>query len=145
MVGVNQGAQLRRGVQAVSEIEFTHPFDEFVGELFDQRVGHIQPIRRSAGLATVAHLGQHRAIDGGIHIGVVEHHERGVAAEFHRGAQQLLRRLLHQGLADAGRAREGELAQPAVIDERGGDLARLVGRQHREHTGGQPRLGHQLG
>ena len=145
MVGVNQGAQLRRGVQAVSEIEFTHPFDEFVGELFEQRVGHIQPIRRSAGLATVAHLGQHRAIDGGVDVGVVEHHERGIAAEFHRGAQQLVRRLLHQGLADPGRARESELAQPAVVDERGGDLARLVGRQHREHTGGKPRLGHQLG
>ena len=61
-------------------------------------------------------------VDRGVEVGVVEHEERGVAAELHRGAQDLVRGLLQQHAAHGGRAGERQLAGPAVADQRLHDL-----------------------
>ena len=50
----------------------------------------VEAVGRRARLADVAHLGDHRALDGRVEVGVVEDEERRVAAELHRDAQQLL-------------------------------------------------------
>ena len=77
-----------------------HPLGDAAGELVGDRALHDEPVRRRAGLADVAELREHRAVDRLVEVGVVEHDERGVAAELHRGAQHALRRLLEQPLPD---------------------------------------------
>ena len=96
----------------------------FVGELVRDRAGDVEAVRRRARLAHVAHLRDHRALDGGVDVGVREDDERRVAAELHRRPQQALGGLLDELLPDLGRAGERELAQPRVGDDRLRDLAR---------------------
>ena len=64
-------------------------------------------------------------IDGRVEVGILEHQEGGVAAQLHRHAKDLLRRLFDQLAPDLRRARERQLAQPRVRDQRPG---RLTGR-----------------
>jgi hypothetical protein len=71
-----------------------------------------------ARLADVAHLGDHRALDGLVDVGVLEHDERGVAAELHRQPQEIVGGLLHQRATDLGRPGERQLAEPLVLDQR---------------------------
>ena len=47
-----------------------------------------EAVGRSAGLPHVAHLGEHRAVNSSVEVGVGEHEERRIAAELHRHAQQ---------------------------------------------------------
>ena len=54
-------------------------------------LGDVEAVGGRARLADVAHLGDHRALDGGVDVGVGEDEERRVAAQLHRGAQQALR------------------------------------------------------
>ena len=61
--------------------------------------------------------------DGGVHVGVLEHQERCVAAELHRGPQHLLGGAAQQDPADLRGAGEGQLAQPRVAQQRLGQSA----------------------
>ena len=79
-------------------------------------------------------------VDRGVDVGVLEDQERRVAAELHRGPQQALGGLLDELAADLGRAREGELAQPRVGDDRLGDVAGGLRGDDVEHAGRQPGL-----
>ena len=47
-------------------------------DVFDE-----EPVGGGARLGRVAHLGDHRSLHGGVEVGVGEHDERRVAAEFH--------------------------------------------------------------
>ena len=58
------------------------------------------PVRADAGLAGVAELAQHRALDRLVNVGVVEHDERCVAAQFHRRPLHRSCALLDEQLAD---------------------------------------------
>ena len=100
----------------------------FCGELLGDRLVHVEAVGRGAGLADVAHLGDHRALDGRVEVGVVEDQERRVAAELHRGLQHLVGGLAHQHPAHLGGAGEAELAQAGVLDDRLGDGARARSR-----------------
>ena len=99
-----------------------------------------EPVGGRARLADVAHLGQHRAVDGGGDVGVLEDEEGGVAAELHRHPQQLLGRLLDELPAHGGGTREGQLAQARVADDRLADGTRVRGRHDVEDAVGQARL-----
>ena len=57
---------------------------QLLGELVGHRLGDVEAVGRRARLADVAHLGDHRALDRGVEVGVVEDEERRVAAELHR-------------------------------------------------------------
>ena len=48
---------------------------------------HVDAVGGGAGLAQIAHLGQHRAFDGGVHVGIVEDDDGRVAAQLHRWFQ----------------------------------------------------------
>ena len=50
----------------------------------------VEPVRGGARLAAVAHLRDHRAVDGGVEVGVGEDEERRVAAELHRAVDDLV-------------------------------------------------------
>ncbi len=88
------------------------------GELVRDGLVHVEAVGGGAGLADVAHLGDEGALDGGVEVGVLEHDERGVAAELHRDAQDLLGGLFDQRATDLGGAGEGELARARVAQQR---------------------------
>ena len=50
--------QRRRRIEPVSECVLAHLLDELLGELLAHRVRDVEAVRRRAGLATVAHIGQ---------------------------------------------------------------------------------------
>ena len=75
---------------------------------------------------------------------VYKRQEGGIAAQLHRQPQQPLGRLLDQLLPHAGRAGEGELAQPGVADDRLHDLAGVSGGHDIEHALRQTALLQQL-
>src|SRR5436309_198804 len=67
------------------------------------------PVRRDACLAGIAELAGHERLHHQVEVGVVEDEEGRVAAELERDLLHRPRALLHQQLADRGRAREAEL------------------------------------
>ena len=69
----------------------------------------------AAGFAAIAHLGDHGPLDGGVEIGIIEHDEGGVAAQFHRAGNDRVGRLMQQAAPHFGRTGERELAHPAVM------------------------------
>ena len=75
---------------------------------------HVETVGGGAGLAHVAHLGDHGAVHGRLHVGVLEHDERRVAAELHREPLQLVGRLTHQHLPDRRGPGEAHLPEPRV-------------------------------
>ncbi len=85
----------------------------------------MESVRGRAGFAAVAEFRSHRTLDGGVEIGVVEHQERRVAAEFERCAQQRPAGGFGERAAHPGRSGEGELPQPWVLEEGSGDGARV--------------------
>ena len=130
---------------AVPDRQGAHALGEPAGELLGDRLVHQEPVGRGAGLADVAHLGQHRAVDGGVEVGVLEDEEGRVAAELHRHPQQLVGGLGDELLADRRRAGEGELAQARVLDDRLADAAGVGGGDDVEHAGRQADLLEQRG
>ena len=93
------------------------------GELVGDAALHEEAVGGGARLATVAHLRDHRAGDGGVEVGVVEHEERRVAAELHRAVHDAVGRLLQQATTDLGRAGERQLAYARVVEHGGDDRA----------------------
>ena len=84
----------------------------FSDEVVVDAVLHVDAVGADAGLAHVAELRDHRALDRGIEIGVVEDDERRVAAELEADLLHRRGRLAHQQLADLGRAGEGRRSAP---------------------------------
>ena len=90
-------------------------FARRVGEVVVDDARHVEAVRRGAGLAAVAHLGDHRAVERSVEVGVVADEEGGVAAELHRGGEHLVGCLLQEDPPDLGRAGEGEGPDPRVV------------------------------
>ena len=90
---VNQRADLYAWFHAVADF---HRLFRFLGEplrkFFVNAALHINAIGRDARLAGIAEFREHRAIDGFLQIGVVEHQHRIQPAEFERQRLQSLRR-----------------------------------------------------
>ena len=102
------------------------------GELCDERVGDRlvddDPLGRHADLALV-HEG---AEGGGVHrvveVGVVEHDQRRLAAEFEQNRLQVPAAVLGDDPADPGRAGEVDAPDGRVVDQRLDDLRGVVRR-----------------
>ena len=93
-----------------------------------------EAVSGGASLTDVAHLGAHCALDGLVNVGVLKDDERSVAAQLHRGAQDVVGSCLEQGLAHGGRAGEGNLAQARIRHDRLRDgRCRLTG-NHVDHA-----------
>ena len=67
----------------IRQHELTKPGQSFGECVVDARL-HVEAVRGGAGFAGVAHLGDHRAIERDIEIGVVENDERRISSQFHR-------------------------------------------------------------
>ena len=88
---------------------------------------HQDAVGADAGLAGIAVLRGDRALDRHLDVGVVEHDERRVAAEFQRDLLDRRGALLHQQFADLGRAGEGQLAHGRVGGHLAADLLGAAG------------------
>ena len=91
---------------------------------------HIDAVGGGAGLAQIAHLGQHRAFDGDVEIGIFKHQQGGVAAQFHRGFQHLIGSGVQQFAAHAGGACKGHNAHPRIVQHVIDQSACALGWQH---------------
>jgi hypothetical protein len=106
----------------VADLEFARLGHELLDEGIMDPGLHVEAVGADAGLAGVAVLRDDRPLHGLVQIGIVEHDEGRVAAQFHRHLLHRVGRLADQLLADLGRAGEG-------------DLAHLVTRHHRPRDG----------
>ena len=123
-------AHLHAVVHAVADLErvgaFGHPVGEFGIDVFL----NIEPGRRDADLARIAELEARHRVERIFHIGVVEDHDRGVAAKLHRRAGHVIGGELGQVLADRDRAGEGEFLE----HRRGEQVARDRVRHAEDHV-----------
>src|SRR5579871_1962546 len=70
---VDQRPDIDAVVEAVADLQRRHLGRELLGEFIVHLFVHVEAVRRRAGLAHVAHLRDHGAVDRGIDVGVVEH------------------------------------------------------------------------
>ena len=77
-----------------------------------------------ANLAVVAEFGNHRAFDGLVEIGIIEHDEGRVAPELHRAFQHLIGGLTQKDAAHFGRSGEGQFAHKRIFTEFLADVGR---------------------
>jgi ParB family chromosome partitioning protein len=80
-LAVDQRASGGAFFQTVADLQLGHG-GQLLGERVVDAVLDVQAVGADAGLAVVAVLGDDRAFDGLIQVGVVEHDERRVAAQF---------------------------------------------------------------
>ena len=78
---VDQGALLDTGVESRSDLQLSGAHCQFVNELVVDGFLRVEAIGAHAGLACIAVFGRQRSLDRRIEVGVVEHDERGVAAQ----------------------------------------------------------------
>ena len=131
-------APARRFIEARAHLEGGHLVGESLRKRLVHFFVHVEAIRRRARLALIAHLGDHRAFDGVVDVGVVEHQERRIAAELHRGAHDVVRRLVQKSDADPSRAGERHHAHAEIVQHRANDRAGAIGRNTLTTPAGTP-------
>ena len=114
--------------------------DETGDELIVHTLLHQHTRRRHADLAGIAILRRCQQAACGIHIGIVEHDRRCVAAEFHRHALHVRARDGRKLLAHGGGTGERDLADDRMRNEVLGDLGRHAVDQI-DHTGRHAGIG----
>ena len=98
--------------KAVADAELGDRRGELFGEALGERVVnarlHVEAVGAHAGLPGIALLRGERAGHRGLDVGIVEHDERRVAAQFHRDLLHGRGALPDQDFPDLGGAGEGE-------------------------------------
>ena len=113
--GVDQRPERDAVVEAVAHLQRLHLRGELLGERVVHLLVHVEAVGRGAGLAHVAHLGDHGALDRGVDVGVLEDDERRVAAELHRRLDDVVGGAVQELAADLGRAGEGDDAHARIV------------------------------
>ena len=121
-----------------------HALHEGARELFGNVLVHDDSVGGGARLAHVPHLRRVGALHGGGDVRVLKDDERGVAAQLHGGAQNVLRGLCEQGAAHGGGAGERDLPQALISHQRGDNLTGAGGGHNVQHAVRQARLTHQV-
>ena len=93
----------------------------------------------------MAHLGDHGALDGQVEIGVLEHDQRSIAAEFHPNLEDAIGAALEQDLADSSRTGERHHAGGAMLGGSIEPLARGACGDNVDETGWHACLFEKLG
>ena len=107
---LNQRALHHAVLEAVADLEQLDFGGEFLHELLVDAFLHINAVGADAGLAGIAVFARHRAFDGRVDVGIVEHDKGCIAAEFERQFLDRRRALRHQNAADFGRAGKADVA-----------------------------------
>ena len=131
---VDQGAGGRACFQTIANRQLLHGGRQLLCKGVINARLHIDAVGANAGLAVVAELGNHRAFDGLIKIGIVKHDKGRVAAQFHRAFQHLFGCLTQQNAAHFGRTGEGQFAHGRVLAELFADVGRPARGDDRKHT-----------
>ena len=76
---------------------------------------HVETIGGGAGLAHIAHLGDHGAVDGRVDVGVVEDDKGRIAAELHRRLDDAVGSFVQQLAADLSRAGKRHHADARIV------------------------------
>src|SRR5690606_2026345 len=119
--------------QAVTNLQLGHCGGQLLGERVVDAVLYVDTVGADACLAIVAVLGDDRALDRLVQVGVVEHDERGVATQFQGNLLDVLGAFFHQLATDFGRAGEGQLAYQGVAGQLAADFASAAG-NHAQHA-----------
>ena len=98
-------------VRAGTDPHRGHPGDEALDEGVVDGSLHEEPVGGRAGLAAVAHLGDHGAVERRVDVGIGEHDEGGVAAELHRALEDVVGRRAEQQPPDLRGAGERQHAR----------------------------------
>ena len=130
---VDQRALHHAGFGAVADLHRCDLLRKLFDELVVDLVLGVEPVGADAGLAHVAILRDDGALDRGIDIGVVEHHERRVAAEFEAELLHADGGLAVEDFADLGRAGEADEAHGRMFAQHLADRRRIAG-QDVEHA-----------
>ena len=141
--GRDDRADVGRLVERVADPELRHPRPQLRMERVGDPLGGEKPRARAAHLALVEPDRVDDALDGAVEVGVVEHDERRLAAEFEREQLAGSRRRLADLAPDLGRAGEGDLVDALVRDER--RAGRAVAGDDVDDARGQARLDADLG
>jgi len=92
-VVVDERPDLHVVLRAAADAHRGDPLTHTAGEFVGHRVMHDESVRGRAGLPDISELGLHGPVHGLVEIGVLEHDERRVSAQFHRNAEHTLGRL----------------------------------------------------
>ena len=142
-LAVDQRASGGAFFQTVADLQLGDRGFQLLGEGVVDTVLHVDAVGADAGLAVVAVLGNDRAFDGLVQVGVVEHDERRVTAQFQGNLLDVLGAFFHQLATDFGRAGEGQLAHQGVAGQLGADFAGAAG-DDAEHASRDAGTGSQL-
>ena len=112
---------------AVADLHRRDLLRKLLHELIVDLVLRVDAVGADAGLAHVAVFRDDGAFDRGIDIGVVEHHERRVAAELEPELLHADRGLLIEDLADLGRSGEADEAHGGMFAQHLADRRRIAG------------------
>ncbi|MNZ78193.1 hypothetical protein D3C78_967580 [compost metagenome] len=130
----DQRTDLRAFGAAMANAQLAHAFDEALAELRIDAVMDIEAVDAHAGLASVTVFGHQRAFDSRIDVGVVEHNERCIAAQFQADFLDGFGALAHQQAAHRGRAGEAQLTYRRMAGELRTNGRGITG-HHTEHAG----------
>src|SRR5436190_5294131 len=137
-----QRAERRVRAQRVAHDHALRLLGEAADHVVVDAPGGEHPCRRRAVLAGVVVAGARNRLHGGLHVDVVEDHDRRLAAELEVHALERLGRVLGDPLAGLDRAGERHHVHVVVLDQRGAHL--VAARDDVEHALGQE-LGGDLG
>ena len=124
---IDQRADADAVAKAITHRQLGGGLDQFRHEFIVDPVLHQHAVRADAGLAGVAVLGNHRTLDRGVEVGVIEDDKGRVAAQFHRGLLHGFGTLGLQHLAHRGGTGEGQLAHDGVAGELAADRRGAAG------------------
>ncbi|MPM58715.1 hypothetical protein SDC9_105548 [bioreactor metagenome] len=140
-------------VHAVADLELAHGSGQVCGDFVIDAVVDVDAVGAHAGLADVAELGGDDARHGTVDVGVFEHDQRRIAAQFERQLLDGVGALAHQQAAGLRGAGEAELAHDGAFGERAADGWRVAGddlqhtrryagfqRQHAQRHGAEGRV-----
>ena len=113
----HQGALVGGGIGRVAQAHGVHECRHLLDERLEVRALDICPGRRRAVLAGVDQGTGDRAVGCGVEVGVVEHHERGLATELEVHTLDRPRGQLHHALSDRRGAGERDHRDVRVADQ----------------------------
>ena len=141
---MHQRADLGARIERMADAQLGHALRQLGDEFVVDRALHQQPARRGATLAVQAVDHEHDGIERTVEVGVVEHDDRILAAQFQVHALQRGRALRHDQAAGGRFADEADGTDRIVLRERAaGGFTDAVDQIH--DAGRQPGFEHDLG
>jgi hypothetical protein len=89
-LGIDERTEGNPVFEPVTNLQRLHALGKLSRELVMDRGMDVEAIGGRAGFSHVAHLGDHRTLDRGIDVGIIEDDKGGVAAQLHDGTDDVV-------------------------------------------------------